>query len=368
MIGAFLRLIAIYIFIALCITACSDSSPVFYDSGTPQRLSEWNLFDLTNMEFTPVEASLVFRPTNQLFTDYAHKLRTLWLPRGEQATLVDGEFDYPVGTILSKTFYYPLNANGEPLKAVDLGLKTLNLRDNLIVETRLLVKRTDGWTAFPYVWNDEQTEAFLRVAGASKNISLKSDTGTLNFTYFVPNENQCSACHVTEHPDGEMHPLGAIASQLNAPFSLDDTNSLLQTKILQKKKWLKTLPDIAETLSWMDESLDTDTRALAYLNIHCGHCHNPNGAADTSALLLDGSHDLSINLGVCKPPVAAGGGAGDLLYGLVPGAPEESILIYRMDTTAPDEMMPELGRSLIHSEGVELISSWVSQLPGNCRQ
>ena len=368
MIGSFWRLIATYIFIALCITACSDSSPVFYDSGTPQRLSEWNLFDLSNMEFSPVEASLVFRPTNQLFTDYAHKLRTLWLPRGEQATLVDGEFDYPVGTILSKTFYYPLNANGEPLKAVDLGLKTLNLRDNLIVETRLLVKRTDGWTAFPYVWNDEQTEAFLRVAGASKNISLKSDTGTLNFTYFVPNENQCSACHVTEHPDGEMHPLGAIASQLNAPFSLDDTNLLLQTKILQKKKWLKTLPDIEESLSWMDESLDTDTRALAYLNIHCGHCHNPNGAADTSALLLDGSHDLSINLGVCKPPVAAGGGAGDLLYGLVPGAPEESILIYRMDTTAPDEMMPELGRSLIHSEGVELISSWVSQLPGNCRQ
>jgi hypothetical protein len=341
MIGSFWRLIATYIFIALCITACSDSSPVFYDSGTPQRLSEWNLFDLSNMEFSPVEASLVFRPTNQLFTDYAHKLRTLWLPRGEQATLVDGEFDYPVGTILSKTFYYPLNANGEPLKAVDLGLKTLNLRDNLIVETRLLVKRTDGWTAFPYVWNDEQTEAFLRVAGASKNISLKSDTGTLNGRYCL---------------------------QLNAPFSLDDTNLLLQTKILQKKKWLKTLPDIEESLSWMDESLDTDTRALAYLNIHCGHCHNPNGAADTSALLLDGSHDLSINLGVCKPPVAAGGGAGDLLYGLVPGAPEESILIYRMDTTAPDEMMPELGRSLIHSEGVELISSWVSQLPGNCRQ
>jgi hypothetical protein len=64
--------------------------------------------------------------------------------------------------------------------------------------------------------------------------------------------------------------------------------------------------------------------------------------------------------------VAAGGGAGDLLYGIVPGIPEESILIYRMNTTAPDEMMPELGRSLIHNEGVELIHSWISQLPGNC--
>ena len=100
--------------------------------------------------------------------------------------------------------------------------------------------------------------------------------------------------------------------------------------------------------------------------MHCGHCHNKNGAADTSALLLDGSHDLMINMGVCKTPVAAGGGAGNKKYSIVPGSPEESILMYRMLSDQPDEMMPELGRSLVHQGGIEIIREWISKMPGSC--
>ena len=127
-----------------------------------------------------------------------------------------------------------------------------------------------------------------------------------------------------------------------------------------------------EAVSWQSYSADTqdpewvEELALAYLNIHCGHCHNPEGAADTSGLLLDGSHSLAVNLGVCKPPVAAGGGAGNLQYSIVPGAPDQSILIYRMNSQAPDEMMPELGRSLVHYEGIALIRHWIADMPGDC--
>ena len=71
-------------------------------------------------------------------------------------------------------------------------------------------------------------------------------------------------------------------------------------------------------------------------------------------------------MGVCKPPVAAGGGAGDLQYGIVPGDPDNSILHYRVASTKPDEMMPELGRSLVHEEGVALLREWIGTLPGSC--
>jgi hypothetical protein len=50
-----------------------------------------------------------------LFTDYAHKLRTVWMPKGSAAKYsADAAFDFPVGTIFTKTFYYPLPdaANG----------------------------------------------------------------------------------------------------------------------------------------------------------------------------------------------------------------------------------------------------------------
>jgi hypothetical protein len=73
-----------------------------------------------------------------------------------------------------------------------------------------------------------------------------------------------------------------------------------------------------------------------------------------------------MRLGVCKVPVSAGHGAGDLLFDIVDGKPDESILIRRMDSDLPKVMMPELGRTLIHREGVELIREWIRSLQGKC--
>lgn len=352
--------------ILLMLFACSDADPVFHAQDRPLRLSEWNLYALTDDELIPSESSLVIRPANQLFTDYAHKLRSLWIPNGKQAQLIDGEIGYPVGTVLSKTFYYPRNNQGGLAKREDRGRYEISLQQNLLIETRLLVRKESGWDAFPYVWNEEQSEAFLRVAGASRSIQLNSDEGPIDFVYFVPNENQCAGCHTTTHPDGGMQPLGAIASQLSSTIFPEQGLMEIQTEMLQARGWLDQVPIRMESKSWHDESYAIEDRAIAYLNIHCGHCHNPNGAADTSGLLLDGSHSANVNLGVCKPPVAAGGGTGNLLYSIVPGKPEQSILLYRMESSAPDEMMPELGRSLIHTEGIELIRRWITEMPGNC--
>ena len=351
----------------LILVACTESPPVFHDAERPLRLSDWQLFAVDSNELIPSESSVVFRPNNPLFTDYAHKLRTLWIPQGLQAKIVDDEINYPVGSVLSKTFYYPRASSTTLKKVADSGLQKISLSDNQLIETRLLVRKTDGWDAFPYVWNDEQSEAFLRVSGASKAVSLVEPEGkTIDFTYFVPNENQCAGCHTTEHPDGDMHPLGAIFSQLNVGSGEMDTGVASTLDQMVQLGWLSGEETFPPSESWQDPSASLDDRALAYLNMQCGHCHNPQGAADTSGLILDNSQTLAINRGVCKPPVAAGGGAGDLRYAIVPGQPEESILLYRMRSDKPDEMMPELGRSLIHGEGVDLISRWIEEMPGAC--
>jgi mono/diheme cytochrome c family protein len=117
---------------------------------------------------------------------------------------------------------------------------------------------------------------------------------------------------------------------------------------------------------WNDSGLGIDQRARAYLDINCGHCHNPAGPADTSGLFLDiDTLDLR-RLGVCKPPVAAGRGSGDLFVAIEPGKPEESIMAYRMASIDPGEAMPELGRSTVHREGVELIRQWIAALEPGC--
>jgi mono/diheme cytochrome c family protein len=61
--------------------------------------------------------------------------------------------------------------------------------------------------------------------------------------------------------------------------------------------------------------------------------------------------------------VAAGRGAGDLLVGVDPGHPDRSILAYRMASAEPGVMMPELGRTLRHEEGLDLVRAWIRTLP-----
>jgi hypothetical protein len=103
-------------------------------------------------------------------------------------------------------------------------------------------------------------------------------------------------------------------------------------------------------------------RAMAYLDVNCAHCHNPKGPANTSGLNLMYEEPLGSSMGIWKSPVATGKGSGGREFSIVPGKPDASILLYRMISTDPGAMMPELGRSVIHTEGVELIKEWIAAM------
>ena len=62
----------------------------------------------------------------------------------------------------------------------------------------------------------------------------------------------------------------------------------------------------------------------------------------------------------------AGQGTGGHLFGINPGHGQESILTYRMQSDDPGAMMPELGRTLVHVEGVQLIADWIDDMAGDC--
>ena len=112
--------------------------------------------------------------------------------------------------------------------------------------------------------------------------------------------------------------------------------------------------------------MHTPTSTCIRLHANCGHCHNPRGAARTSGLFLDIAETDPAVFGVCKPPVATGRGSGGLPFDIVPGNPDGSILVYRISSTDPEVRMPELGRNLVHEEGVALIREWISSMTGGC--
>lgn len=123
---------------------------------------------------------------------------------------------------------------------------------------------------------------------------------------------------------------------------------------------IQTAPD------WEDTAIDLESRAKAYLDINCAHCHNDTGFASNSALYLEFWREVDTSYGICKTPVAAGSGSGGLNYAIVPGGADNSITTYRMDSNEPDVRMPEIGRSLIHDEGVALVREWINSMSGGC--
>jgi hypothetical protein len=212
-----------------------------------------------------------------------------------------------------------------------------------------MVLRETGWDPVSYVWNDGETEARLKRTGAVVPLSLSGR----DFAYVVPNENQCSGCHVSDMTTKALHPLGATGPQIK------NRGHMVVGGIMQHG----ATPVQAD---YRDATLPLDVRARSYLAGNCAHCHNPVGPADTSGLDLTLTAKVGPKMGLCKPPIAAGSGTGGHKYSIVPGDPDSSIMSYRMASTDPGSMMPELGRSLAHAEGVALIQQWIAEMDGNC--
>jgi uncharacterized repeat protein (TIGR03806 family) len=286
-----------------------------------------------------------------LFSDYAEKLRFLYLPPGAKARYRPiGVLDLPVGATLVKTFAYPAD-----FRRPDDKVRYL--------ETRLLIHKRAGWVALTYVWNAEQTDAVLKRAGARLNVAFTDAQGDARTVdYAVPNQNQCKECHQL---DKRLTPIGPKARNLNGafPYAEGAENQLAHWTRLGLLARAPKPEAAPRTARWDDPAEPLDARARAYLDANCAHCHNPKAAASNSGLSLTLEENRRTALGIGKHPVAAGRGSGDLQVGIDPGHPDASILAYRMASTEPGVMMPELGRSITHEEGLALIRDWIAGMP-----
>jgi hypothetical protein len=63
-----------------------------------------------------------------------------------------------------------------------------------------------------------------------------------------------------------------------------------------------------------------------------------------------------------KSPVAAGKGSGGRKYDIVPGKPDESIVMYRIESEDVGARMPNLARNRNFEAGNALIREWITSL------
>jgi uncharacterized repeat protein (TIGR03806 family) len=336
----------------------------------PELLSAYRFFRDAGAR-QPNERVTPYDLNTALYSDGALKFRYVYIPPGTQAQYRDdGVFAFPVGTVLIKTFAF----------AADMRRPTENVR---FLETRLLIRRADGWVAYPYVWNEAQTEARLSPIGATVPVRFTDEQGqAIALDWAVPNRNQCKGCHDVA---GEVQPIGPSARNLNHateivvhsggpagrwPSGVQETNN--QIDEWRRAGMLAGAPEHAQDSAPRVPNAYSDSgtlegRARAYLDVNCAHCHNPEGPAHTSGLDLRWSQRDPALWGVGKRPVAAGRGSAGFAFAIEPGHPERSILLYRMQSTDPGVMMPELGRQLVDQRAIALINEWIAEMDAEGR-
>lgn len=350
----FISLLVLVVISSIIFIQCKTQPKgvTFYTDKPYEKLSQYNFFKGNTSDLVPNEGVLPYDLINPLFTDYTEKARFIWIPNGGAAKYTKDEvLDFPVGTVLIKNFYY----------YNDFRDKTKGKR---IMETRLLVHEAKGWNTINYVWDKDQKDATFDVVGGIFPVDWINEKGEkIHTNYSVPSKNLCKNCH---NLNNAFMPIGPKVRNLNHDFNYADGKANQLDKMVEVgylTGYNKAENVTNKVAKWDDPSSGTlEERAKSYLEINCAHCHRPEGNANTSGLFLLLSDHNPESWGIMKSPVAAGGGAGGRMFDVVPGKPEESIITYRMESLDPVAMMPEIGRTMVHKEGVQLIKDWIASL------
>lgn len=365
---------ALTIFIFL-IFSCSDSDDENYEPIDPvspvvvdltqvpyQKLSDYKFFEGAMKNQTPSLGVLPYRPSSSLFSDYAHKNRFVWMPNGTKATYVSDNavLELPVGAALIKTFYYDDVQNAP------------NPGDRRILETRVMIRKADGWIFADYVWNEDQTEALLDLNGSTTQVSFIDENDVPRTAdYRIPNEFQCFVCHKSQDASGNPTyiPIGIKPQNLNFDYNYGSEVKNQLTKWAEYG-YLDTgfsLPSANNsTVDYNDASKPVDVRARSYVDANCAHCHMANRHCDYRPMRFAFSETAGEsgleNMGVCVDTEDMQDLPSNLNKIVMPRNVANSMLFYRINTVDETYRMPLHGRTLIHDEGVALMQEWINSL------
>jgi uncharacterized repeat protein (TIGR03806 family) len=311
-----------------------EVSPVPDERAFPTLLSEAGCFaDLPGLE--PLASVVPYDLSSPLFSDGSDKRRFIALPVGEViAVAADGSLDFPVGTVLLKVFSY-----GVP------------------VETRVMVRRDDGWEGHSYRWNEEATDAHLLDASEEVMVEVELPGGRAVATHLFPDRQGCAICHGFR-PQTHLGPrIDQFARRVELSSGpVDQLEAFAEVGLFGDAP----LPDIPPMPNPLDETQPLDLRARAYLHSNCGHCHRPDGWVPPD-LSMDLRYDVALSeTDACDVPADYSLRPIDRIE---PGDPDGSLIYVRMRTEGVDRM-PPLGVSLIDDAGSGVVGEWIAAMTG----
>jgi hypothetical protein len=317
----------------------------------PRDLEDAGLFPAFPDLSTVTSRAFRFEPRYSLYSNGLDKVRYLVLPSGEQIdTSVRDRWNFPVGTLLFKTFSFKDPAAGGKERPV---------------ETRLIRRLADSgdltdvqWDFQVYQWNESGTAATL--VDIRRMIPREINADGETFTHNIPSIKQCWNCHLAN----KTMVIGFDELRLNVRVGVAAETQLEQ---VIAKKWL-TSPPAAPFLGITGGRDPLETSVMEYLHANCVHCHNGEQMAQQPGARypqLDLNWDQLIKSTVGVQTMSVGTASG---IRVVPGDPAKSMLLLAMkaiaDPTANTEVkpMPTVGVDRMDQKAVDTIERWIETL------
>ena len=365
-----------------------------YSKSFPKRISESGIFtDVRSYQLA--EGAIPYDVNSPLWSDGTLKTRHIVLTNQEDRIGVTdvGAWNFPDYTVLVKSFAIELT-EGDP-------------SSRKFIETRFLTKQDNEWIGYSYRWNKSQTDAFLVAdEGRDEDIRISTANGSRLQKWRYPSRSECMMCHAR----AAKYVLGLETVQLNKSFDygshIENQLSYLQrtgrltintapqhaafanqrTFLTSQNQPLataaaeRTKPDAQQRghandglfaygtegtpkLAHLDDDdVPIATRARSYLYSNCAQCHVGAGGGN-SQMHFEWTKSLAEMKIVGEQPLHGLKGIADGKL-VVPGAPERSVLLQRMDKRGTGQM-PNIATNSVHKQAVDAVRQWIKEMETN---
>jgi hypothetical protein len=233
-------------------------------------------------------------------------------------------------------------------------------RDGTRVETRYITKENDdddapaAWFYISYAWNMAQDEATPTFMG------MENANGTM---HDIPSRGRCKDCHESLRP-GRVLGFGALQLDFDAPANRLDLQDLIDQDLL-------TAPPTGTTPRFPIPGTPVEQAAFTYMHVNCGTCHNPSSDThdvtpldlrlDTSKLGSVGVLPTVLTtIDVTGMTIVDGGMSYTKV--VIPGDPDNSIMVVRMTSAQIGLHMPKIGSEVTDAVGLAAVRAWISAL------
>jgi len=310
----------------------------------PSALSETGAFsDLRSLK--PAAGIVSYDINVSFWSDNASKSRWFSLPDTNltMGFSREGNWSFPAGTIWIKHFELEMT-NGVPESARRL-------------ETRFIVRNSNGVYGVSYRWGDSLTDATLvPEKGMDETISINDNGIVRTQVWHYPSRAECLSCHTA---------VGGWALGFNTPqmnrvvgYAAGKDNQL---QALSRAGYFAGDVTGFHTLRALANSTDTtysrEYRVRSYLAANCAHCHQPGGPGL-------GFWDARIST-----PLSAAGLINGVLQwndkredpenrAVTPGDLTHSTLLKRIATFGSHHM-PPLSTTVLNTEAINLLTEWI---------